>query len=116
MIRRPPRSTLFPYTTLFRSEALGRTHYNGDTPVARAAFRRADRVHLCPRDRAVAAEALRRHERGGGEPVQVGPSVRGDEAPVFLHRAAPLRERKRARGVLPPGAARRGQRRRLSPL
>src|SRR3712207_1771880 len=23
MIRRPPRSTLFPYTTLFRSEALG---------------------------------------------------------------------------------------------
>src|SRR3712207_7718171 len=25
MIRRPPRSTLFPYTTLFRSEALART-------------------------------------------------------------------------------------------
>src|SRR3712207_8126411 len=25
MIRRPPRSTLFPYTTLFRSECLG--HY-----------------------------------------------------------------------------------------
>src|SRR2546430_11912928 len=24
MIRRPPRSTLFPYTTLFRSEALAR--------------------------------------------------------------------------------------------
>src|SRR2546429_5059201 len=24
MIRRPPRSTLFPYTTLFRSQALGR--------------------------------------------------------------------------------------------
>src|SRR2546430_3940491 len=24
MIRRPPRSTLFPYTTLFRSEARGR--------------------------------------------------------------------------------------------
>src|SRR5260221_5468094 len=24
MIRRPPRSTLFPYTTLFRSEYLGR--------------------------------------------------------------------------------------------
>src|SRR5258708_27087444 len=23
MIRRPPRSTLFPYTTLFRSEAIG---------------------------------------------------------------------------------------------
>src|SRR3989449_7673040 len=25
MIRRPPRSTLFPYTTLFRSRVLGRT-------------------------------------------------------------------------------------------
>src|SRR5687767_15649591 len=25
MIRRPPRSTLFPYTTLFRSNAWGRT-------------------------------------------------------------------------------------------
>src|SRR2546426_11710720 len=25
MIRRPPRSTLFPYTTLFRSESLGRS-------------------------------------------------------------------------------------------
>src|SRR3712207_8245072 len=24
MIRRPPRSTLFPYTTLFRSEVVGR--------------------------------------------------------------------------------------------
>src|SRR3712207_8190641 len=29
MIRRPPRSTLFPYTTLFRSERRGR-HRNGD--------------------------------------------------------------------------------------
>src|SRR5688572_31685868 len=28
MIRRPPRSTLFPYTTLFRSAKLGRTPAN----------------------------------------------------------------------------------------
>src|SRR3712207_8563518 len=26
MIRRPPRSTLFPYTTLFRSQPLGDSH------------------------------------------------------------------------------------------
>src|SRR5438034_4720693 len=26
MIRRPPRSTLFPYTTLFRSRAIGGLH------------------------------------------------------------------------------------------
>src|SRR2546425_8254889 len=27
MIRRPPRSTLFPYTTLFRSRAIGRQRW-----------------------------------------------------------------------------------------
>src|SRR2546427_9039825 len=33
MIRRPPRSTLFPYTTLFRSVAPGQTdqRFRGDT-------------------------------------------------------------------------------------
>src|SRR2546422_2855170 len=28
MIRRPPRSTLFPYTTLFRSTVAGKAHRN----------------------------------------------------------------------------------------
>src|SRR3712207_7202397 len=28
MIRRPPRSTLFPYTTLFRSKGFGRAIFN----------------------------------------------------------------------------------------
>src|SRR6266498_5868805 len=36
MIRRPPRSTLFPYTTLFRPEQLV-----PDVPAARAALHRA---------------------------------------------------------------------------
>src|SRR2546429_4645194 len=43
MIRRPPRSTLFPYTTLFRSEDLG--HKLGDFPVAEAY---ADRILSLP--------------------------------------------------------------------
>src|SRR3712207_1246291 len=30
MIRRPPRSTLFPYTTLFRSERVCRTYLAGE--------------------------------------------------------------------------------------
>src|SRR5258705_8409812 len=30
MIRRPPRSTLFPYTTLFRSQQLGRLDIHDD--------------------------------------------------------------------------------------
>src|SRR5256885_11535477 len=36
MIRRPPRSTLFPYTTLFRSRhTRGRVHPHGHGPVLR---------------------------------------------------------------------------------
>src|SRR3989441_2296838 len=31
MIRRPPRSTLFPYTTLFRSLVLGHKLFNSET-------------------------------------------------------------------------------------
>src|SRR2546429_2059610 len=47
MIRRPPRSTLFPYTTLFRSRRAGRDHAEIDPAAqappegARAAPRRA---------------------------------------------------------------------------
>src|SRR2546430_8860512 len=45
MIRRPPRSTLFPYTTLFRSRA-GQPHRR-----ARPGLFRADRLHPPRRDR-----------------------------------------------------------------
>src|SRR5690606_22403338 len=38
MIRRPPRSTLFPYTTLFRSTTVPRTSSAGLAPRARALF------------------------------------------------------------------------------
>src|SRR3712207_8395190 len=43
MIRRPPRSTLFPYTTLFRSEGregLGQLEHVGGDPVRAAALGR----------------------------------------------------------------------------
>src|SRR3712207_8337072 len=46
MIRRPPRSTLFPYTTLFRSELLhaGAQHLHGDVaPVEARAVHLAER-------------------------------------------------------------------------
>src|SRR2546425_6062738 len=33
MIRRPPRSTLFPYTTLFRSSPIGRSSTPCSTPL-----------------------------------------------------------------------------------
>src|SRR2546422_8923099 len=38
MIRRPPRSTLFPYTTLFRSEVLRQPMEDGVVTIARAAM------------------------------------------------------------------------------
>src|SRR3712207_9222411 len=39
MIRRPPRSTLFPYTTLFRSGLAQVSGLRGDTPISdRARF------------------------------------------------------------------------------
>src|SRR3712207_8516378 len=46
MIRRPPRSTLFPYTTLFRSQLAG-----GDQLLVRE---EPDRLQLPEPDRAVA--------------------------------------------------------------
>src|SRR2546422_3772673 len=46
MIRRPPRSTLFPYTTLFRSlpyQALGRDRVLGQLPRPHARLRESHR-------------------------------------------------------------------------
>src|SRR5690349_22506412 len=38
MIRRPPRSTLFPYTTLFRSLSVARSERQAPTDRSRASF------------------------------------------------------------------------------
>src|SRR2546430_3627004 len=47
MIRRPPRSTLFPYTTLFRSRDCDRGHGPPAAGMA-GAIRRAERGRLVP--------------------------------------------------------------------
>src|SRR5258708_17917226 len=44
MIRRPPRSTLFPYTTLFRSSMIQRLIGRSGEPVIRQALRQAMRI------------------------------------------------------------------------
>src|SRR5256885_5300263 len=54
MIRRPPRSTLFPYTTLFRSDGRHPEHREGDQDRSRVGSSAlADRQPGCaaPRDR-----------------------------------------------------------------
>src|SRR3712207_9508102 len=102
MIRRPPRSTLFPYTTLFRSPALGlRRHRRGTaTVLAGPARRRA--VHggvpvglpaglrALPGPAPGARGAVRRADRRG--------CGRGDH-PVAVP-AAPGRDRDRESVVL----------------
>src|SRR2546430_11478683 len=67
MIRRPPRSTLFPYTTLFRSAFVddGAVHLHPagldvDVELARAAHRR--RAHAAGDDGGVAHETTARRE------------------------------------------------------
>src|SRR3712207_7444278 len=65
MIRRPPRSTLFPYTTLFRSEvALGQQHLRARAP---------------PDDRPVVGHRLRRHALERGTCVRKAPLL--DQVP-----------------------------------
>src|SRR2546427_8299010 len=55
MIRRPPRSTLFPYTTLFRSRGAGR-------PSARSTCRaRSRRAWSCRRGRTPARSRSEEH-------------------------------------------------------
>src|SRR3989449_11570206 len=60
MIRRPPRSTLFPYTTLFRSRGL---HLPG--PKSKAAFD-AEARYLAPGTQSVALFSQLCIERGEG--------------------------------------------------
>src|SRR5256885_8473726 len=51
MIRRPPRSTLFPYTTLFRSLAWVLPHRDAVVGVSRLAVAEGHRVVVDARDR-----------------------------------------------------------------
>src|SRR6266540_6839447 len=79
MIRRPPRSTLFPYTTLFRSSGprlLGAALAPAaDHPVRRPPSRIQVAPHLVGADRLVALPA---HTAGCREACMVG----GTDAPI----------------------------------
>src|SRR3712207_7012124 len=56
MIRRPPRSTLFPYTTLFRSGQTACGHAGGH-PLASLGLERRLRARLVPGERDEEAES-----------------------------------------------------------
>src|SRR3989449_9366898 len=86
MIRRPPRSTLFPYTTLFRSRMRDAATLAGPTVMARraAAVRCGEDRDPVDRDDPFGREplghavpdhllgAVQRHRRGGPPPRGVG--------------------------------------------
>src|SRR5256886_15103428 len=77
MIRRPPRSTLFPYTTLFRSLDRGEGDEHRSARRARAQGSGAvPRVHPVSlpvgQDRPAGAETARAHRGGGGGARQAG--------------------------------------------
>src|SRR2546426_9568176 len=98
MIRRPPRSTLFPYTTLFRSRALGReSRHRGTT--------RSSAVDPSPGEgvmtRLSRREALRMLA-GTGAVTALGPLVRSGAAPAA---EVPRRGGQVAVGLSPEPAA-----------
>src|SRR5947208_11094127 len=47
MIRRPPRSTLFPYTTLFRSRVVATAPFRADAPYHGIDFAKQIRIAAC---------------------------------------------------------------------
>src|SRR3712207_9489781 len=90
MIRRPPRSTLFPYTTLFRSRPHGvaapkldRVHVQGAGKLVHRGFDGVDRL-----GEPVAADRAGRRE------------VRVDRVPVDLLVRAPVDRDRLAAGVV----------------
>src|SRR3989442_15039140 len=85
MIRRPPRSTLFPYTTLFRSPKREDFRYPGPRPrsVETAITMVADSVEAALR---VIDDLTREKIEGAIEQIVKGKLVAGqlDEAPMTL--------------------------------
>src|SRR2546426_9221654 len=95
MIRRPPRSTLFPYTTLFRSRDL---HAGAHRALEVLALRAADQTLL--------VDGLLRipEARIFGEDVVVVVDIRDEVRALLLHEADPFVVEQRA--VLDRGVAR----------
>src|SRR2546430_2520175 len=93
MIRRPPRSTLFPYTTLFRS-----VRAEGMKDAMRVA---RQRWYESRRDDVVLPDGIAvRHERGGEGAHD------DDEQDEKAERAAPVPQQPFHDGALPPCAPR----------
>src|SRR5438874_10705731 len=74
MIRRPPRSTLFPYTTLFRSSARSRRGVRGSRDRDRARPCRGT-ARRCPCGRPSSASGDRKSTRLNSSHVEISYAV-----------------------------------------
>src|SRR5256885_16185923 len=91
MIRRPPRSTLFPYTTLFRSKA------HEQIPRRQGNLRGADRVapgiqYRSPKEIRIAERETHRHARSSREAPDID-ALRVDR--IALHEVVSGEQRQR---------------------
>src|SRR2546422_6163848 len=96
MIRRPPRSTLFPYTTLFRSQAL----LSGEGFEAMGPVQLPDRSKVEEVDpRPDLRERTPRGDRGVDQPLQPRSEEHTSELQSRLHLVCRLLlEKKKGRG------------------
>src|SRR2546422_2733443 len=79
MIRRPPRSTLFPYTTLFRSHHRGHADHDAEDREARAELVGAE---LVERDRPAFGHGVESHRSfipQGGDRIEPRRAHRSEE-------------------------------------
>src|SRR2546421_9077854 len=75
MIRRPPRSTLFPYTTLFRSVGCGRTRKQSSTRTSRSRKQSSERGGISLRSVAYAKSLDRKSTRLNSSHDQISYAV-----------------------------------------
>src|SRR5258707_10382181 len=77
MIRRPPRSTLFPYTTLFRSLAVHDEHHHLAQVRERLVHR--DALHALDAERAAQVMGIQRLERDALDEARLAPGHLRDD-------------------------------------
>src|SRR6266487_469018 len=93
MIRRPPRSTLFPYTTLFRSDIPGAVHRHEPHRAGQdGSPRRAPGVDRADDDHPLTAEELAAGRRDLAADARRPPAFAGPPG-ASLHRAFALVQR-----------------------
>src|SRR3712207_9284325 len=95
MIRRPPRSTLFPYTTLFRSEAAGFDVVQDDRgdEIAGDDEEHVDTDEAAAEDGETGVEQQDREDGDGPEAVDVGAVTGGRAGPRSEEHTSELQSR-----------------------